>query len=118
MPSIDKWFNVNEDARVWAGHSDAHKQGWIYAPAGIRAIEEYKGSYRFEEWKVEGDGRGDFATSPGYPQLWIRAEDVSLDPFPGTDPDPIPDPDPVPGEVSDAELGAALRLIVNFILGR
>ncbi len=116
---LSQWFNVNKDSRIWAGHSDTHKQGWIYAPAAILAIEEYKGSYRFEEWKIEGEGRGAFSATSGYPSFWIRMEDVSILPFegPNGDPDPTPDPDPdeYPDKVSDAKLGAALRTLVNFI---
>ncbi len=116
---MDKWFNVNKDIRVWAGHSDAHKQGWIYAPAAIRAIEEYKGSYRFEEWKVDLDGSIDFEADPGYPEFWVRADEVSTLPYNSEpDPVPVPGPTPTPGEVSDADLGAAFRLIVNFVLGK
>ena len=112
-----KWYNVNADARVWAGHSDAHKQGWLYAPAAILAIEEYKGSYRFEEYKVEGGGYGDLDASSDYPDLWIRQEDVSTLPF--EDEDDVSDELPVPPPmVGDAALGAAFRLLVNFVLGR
>ncbi len=121
-----KWFNVNEDARIWSGHSDAHKQGWLYAPGGILAIEEYKGSYRFVDWKVGPGGSGafaggDFASDTGYPETWIRILDVSLDEFDdgsgnGDDGDVPPPEDEVwpPPEdinVADARLGHAVRLI-------
>ena len=114
---MDKWFNVNEDARIWSGHSDsAHKQGWIYAPAAIRAIDEYQGSYEFVDWKVVGDGRGDFSASISYPQLWIRIADVTAEPYepPNDVPDPVPGPGPAP-VAGDAELGAALRTLVSFL---
>lgn len=115
-----KWFNVNEDARVWSGHSDGHhKQGWIYAPAAIRAIEEYQGSYKFHEWKTDLHGSVEITATPDYPEYWIRMADVSLEPYgeptPDPDTDPVPDPDkPVPVE-GDAELGAAVRTIVAFL---
>ena len=119
---MDKWFNVNKDIRVWAGHSAAHKQGWIYAPAAIRAIEEYQGSYRFEECKVVGLGRCDFEADPGYPQFWVRKEDVSTEPYepmpvpiPVPDPEPLPVPEPVPSDPGDEELGRALRIIFNAL---
>ncbi len=126
MAEFPKWFNVNSNARIWSGHSDNHqKQGWLYAPAAIRALKEYKGSYKFEEWKVVDEGRGAFSASPSYPQLWIRMADVSVVPHEGPDPDnggPGPDPDDVPGPgpdsddapgpSSDAEIGAAVRLLV------
>ena len=118
---MDKWFNVNKDIRVWAGHSDAQKQGWIYAPAAIRAIEEYKGSYRFEARKVDRDGSVNIGEEPGHPEFWVRVDDVSTLPY-GPEPTllPIatPIPLPTPSEVSDADLGATFRLIVNFVRGK
>lgn len=120
MPSveIDKWFNVNEDARIWSSHAaSAQKQGWLRAPAGIRAIDDYKGSYQFDEVRVDEElgGADERIDNPGYPQYWIRHEDVSLEPYEDSDDnggDTPPPPEPVAG---DAELGAALRTIVTFI---
>lgn len=119
----DKWFNVNKDIRVWAGHTDAHRQGWIYAPAAIFAIDQYQGSYQFKEIKFEGDGYADLKDDSNYPQYWVREEDVSLEPY-SPDPNPLPGPVPIPvptpgqpgdAELGDAELGAAVRLLANFI---
>ncbi|MCK5603764.1 hypothetical protein KAR91_17890 [Candidatus Pacearchaeota archaeon] len=124
-----KWYNVNQDIRVYSGHADsAQKQGWILAPAAILAIDEYKGSFQFEEAKVpEGAKPEDFlkfAAKPGYPQLWVRSDEVSLEPYdpsPEPDPDPVPDPDPlpvpepIPSDPGDAELGRAFRIVANFI---
>lgn len=119
MPAFPKWYNVNKDIRVWASHSDTHKQGWIYAPAAILALEEYKGSYLFSEAMVVGTGKLDYAISSGYPQTWVRIEDVSTEPYepePSPDPEPEPEPDPGPAPVEgDAELGAAVRTIVAFV---
>ncbi len=113
-----KLFNVNENARIWAGHSDAHRMGWLYAPAAILAVEEYEGSYRFEEWRVVGAGYADLTErTSGYPQWWIRVADVSLLPYedPTDDPEPEPEPDPDPeGEgPSNEELGAAVRVFFS-----
>lgn len=113
-----KWFNVNKDARIWAGHSDAHKQGWLYAPGGILAIEEYKGSYRFEQWRVDPPGSGafaggDFSSDQSYPETWIRILDVSLEEFDdngdGEDNGDVPPPEPA--DEADARLGRAIRII-------
>jgi hypothetical protein len=126
MPPIDpKWFNVNEDAQIWAGHSDAHKQFILEAPAGLMAVEEYKGSYRFEV-AVVLDEEGsqvplELPLDAGYPEAWIRAEDVTTDPYEGpVDDGPLPEPgpDPVPGKYSDAEIGAAFRLLADVLMGR
>ena len=111
--SINKWYNVNKDARVWAGHSEGHKMGWMRAGSAILAIEEYKGAVRFVTYKEPADliERGG-----GYPEWWMRVDDLSLEPMP--DPDPVPGPDPAPGWTpiaGDAELGAAFRTIVSFL---
>ncbi len=127
--NIDTWFNVNKDIRVYSGHSEnSQKLGWIYAPAAIFAIDDYGGSYQFKETKVVGEGRLDYAVSPFYPQSWVRMADVTLEPFGAGDSDPVSDPDPAddvppvpttdPLDASNAQLGAAFRLLVNFILGR
>ncbi len=111
---MDRWFNVNADARVWAGHADVHKMGWMRAGSGIRAIQEYSGSYRFKEVKGPEDL---IPLGNGYNEYWIRKEDVSILPY--SDPVPAPDdePDEDPGDepdtnyARDARLGAAVRLI-------
>ncbi len=113
--TLSQWYNVNEDARVWAGHSDEHKQGMAYAPAAVLAIEEYRGSVRFEEWKVVGEGRMDLDADSVYPDLWMRLADLSLEPY---EEPPVVDPPPDNEGPDDEALGAALRLVVNFILGR
>ncbi len=108
-----KWYNVNVKARIWSGHADsAHKQGWMYPAGAILAIDEYKGSYQFEEWKVKGDGIADFYAHAGYPQLWIRIADVSLEQFEEEEP-PVPDEDdPLPQNVpSNEEIGRVIRFL-------
>jgi hypothetical protein len=105
-----KWYNVNEDARVWAGHSDAHKMGWMRAGSAIRAVEEYKSSYRFEEYKPPADLK---ELGGGYNEYWIRKADVTVEPMP--DDDGNGDTDTLPSQPGDAELGAALRILINFI---
>lgn len=119
-----KWYNVNADARIWSGHAgSAQKQGWLRAPAAILAIDEYQGSYQFEEVKIAPGGRDETLMKPGYDQMWIRIADVSLEQYEAPDPDaePIPEPDeePDPGgwgtEIGDAELGAAVRVVVTKV---
>jgi hypothetical protein len=100
-------------SNVWAGHSDVHKQGWIFAPAGILALEEYQGSYRFEECKPSADAPGgscEFEADPGYPDFWVRKADVSTDPYePPVEP---PDPEPPPSDSpSDEEIGRVIRYL-------
>ena len=125
MPNTDTWFNVNKDIRVWGGHSDQRKQGWIYAPAAIYAIDEYSGSYKFREMKFVDDGYADLDPNDNYPDFWVRIKDVSLEPYVLTvildDDVPVEDHVSLPTPISssgDAALGAAFRLLVNFILGR
>lgn len=110
---MNKWYNVNVDARVWAGHSESHKMGWMRAGSAILAVEEYKNAVRFVEYKEPSDLK---ERGSGYPEWWMQLKDLSLEPMPV--PTPVPSPVPVPGPVpqtDDAELGAALRLLVNFI---
>ncbi len=120
------WYNVNADARIWSGHSaNAQKQGWLRAPAAILAVDEYKGSFQFKDWKiVEGlGGKDEIVIKGGYPDLFIRIEDTSLSQY--VDPDdslvPVPDEGPVgptsppPTEIGDAELGAAVRVVVTKV---
>ena len=110
-----KWYNVNEDARVWSGHADTQKQGWMRAGSAVLAVEEYQGSVRFEDYREPSDLK---ELTGGYPEYWMRLEDLSLLPLEEEDDDPLPVPVPVPSNVDDAALGAAFRLLVNFILGR
>ena len=130
---MDKWFNVNKDIRVWSGHSDnAQKKGKIFAPAGLFAIDEYKGSVEFkpEDLKFDGDGRferdGTEKKDAAYPGFWVRLDELSVVPFdldddepvgPG---DPLPgDPSPVPpqpvGEPSDEEVGRVVKFLLSLL---
>ncbi len=124
-----KWFNVNQDSQIWSGHSDNHqKMGKLIAPAGILAIDFYKGSYQFKKVMIDDANGGKDQRDPlteGYNQYWIREEDVSEvpynpdpGPFPGPDPeDPLPVPEPVPsnpGDPSNEEIGRVIR----FLYGR
>jgi hypothetical protein len=106
-----KWFNVNEDARVFSSHAEVHKMGWMRAGSAILAIEQYKGHYRFEQKKVPFDLN---ELGAGYNQYWIREEDVTLLPFEEEEPPPDDeDDDPDDGDASDARLGRAIRVILS-----
>ena len=122
---IPKWFNVNEDAQIWAGHADNHKQFLLQAPAAILAIDEYQGSYQFEKAKkIDPSGEQFEFEGPkdeGYPQLWIRKEDVTLEQY---EEDPVDDPVDEPGDDPDDEpddeliasaalVGAAIQIILE-----
>jgi len=115
-----KWFNVNEDAQIWSGHANsAHKQFVLVAPAAIRAIDEYQGSYQFEQARgIAPDGTQYDLTlllDPGYPQAWIREHDVSLLPF-EDEPDDEDEPEIPPveeAEWSDVLIGTAVRIILD-----
>ena len=103
-----KWYNVNADARVWAGHAEVQKQGWMRAGSAVLSVEEYKGSVQFVEYKEPADLKD---RTSDYPEWWMQLKDLSLLPFEDDDKPPVPSGDP-----SDTALGAAFRLIVNFIL--
>ena len=124
---IPKWFNVNADAQIWSGHANEHKQFVLRAPAGILAIEEYQGSYRFKMMMVNDSDGNLIQTAapldPQYPETWIRIADVTTEPYEedddgngdvpppdNGDPPPIPEPD-----AADAELGAALKTLGRFV---
>ncbi len=116
---MDRWFNVNEDARVWSGHSDNHqKMGWMLPGSAIRAINEYQGSYQFDEYKGPN---GLFDRTVAYPQYWIRKGDVTLYPFEDKDGDDDNGdtetwPPPQDINVADAQLGAAFKVIGQWIM--
>ena len=121
---MDKWFNVNKDIRVWAGHSEVQKQGWIFAPAAVFAVEEYKGAIRFkpEDMLFDGGGRVELKEDPRWPEYWARLDDLSLEPFnPDAPEDPGPvGPDPVPAPVpsdepSDAEVGRVVKFLLRLL---
>lgn len=123
---MDKWFNVNKDIRVWAGHSEAQKQGWIYAPAAVYIIDEYKGSGQFkpEDMKFDLDGRIEVKSDPGYSDYWVRLDELSLVPFDldvdeeppvGPDPEEPPVVAPPPSDVpTDAEIGRVVRYLKSL----
>ncbi len=122
MPTMDKWFNVNEDAQIWSGHSDNHqKQGWLRAPAAIRAIDYYGGSYQFVEVLVDEELGGRDERDPAttnYPQYWIRETSVSILPFiPDPDPEPEPDPEPTP-EPGDDPSDSEIARVIRYLFGR
>jgi len=124
---MGEWWNVNKVVKVYSGHADsAQRKGDIYPQAGLEVIDEYKGSVQFnpEDLKFEGDGKFVDIPNPSYPGYWVRLADLSKDPYePFPDPvpnpeDPLPVPEPVPsdpGSPSNEALGAAVRLVANFI---
>ncbi len=117
-----KWFNVNVQAQIWSGHADGHqKMGRLYPPAAVYVIEEYKGSFRFDEYKFVDDGEADLIErSSSYPQWWIRAADVSDLPFEDRVDDEPPVEDDLPGDdvvgvPSDETIGRVVRYLL-FLL--
>ena len=106
---MNTWYNINADARVWAGHSRVQKQGWMRSGSAILAVEAYQGAVRFEEHRGPSDLK---SPTNNYPEYWMQLEDLSLRQL-------EPDVPIGPGlQAGDAALGAAFRLLVNFILGR
>ena len=113
-----RWYNVNVDARVWAGHTENQKQGWLRAPAAVFAIREYGNAYQFllENVRVDAGGSIDLKVDDAYPQYWIQKSDVTLVPYELD----VPAPDPEQEECewcvtapSDEEIGR----VVRFLLG-
>jgi hypothetical protein len=86
--------------------------GRLLPGSAIRAIQEYKGSYRFAQWRGPDEL---VPLNTAYPEYWIRTEDTSLFPYEEDADTPTPPPedeDDVPAVTRDAKLGAALRLIL------
>ena len=118
---MDKWFNINKVVQVWSGHSDDHqKMGKLFPPAGIRAIDEYKGSFQFDEFRLDGDGRSELVErNAAYDQWWVRDGDVSLMPFVPPDEVPMPEPEevwPTPEitRPSDETIGRVVRYLLGL----
>ncbi len=119
-------LRVIVDVRAWA-NVRTQKMGWLRPGDVVEIFELYKGYVQFRP--VEG-GEDLILLNSDYTQYWIepnmedRFENVDVVPVPDPDPLPEPDPDPilppipVPSNPGDAELGAAFRLIVDFILRR
>ncbi len=127
-----EWWNVNKRVRVYSGHAaSAQKQGWINAPAGLLQVDEYKGSIQFWPEQLRFDGGGswepeDRLDTGGYPDFFVRLEDLSKEPY--VDPlatippedNPMPEPDDVPpppvfGDVpTDAEIGRVVRYLKSL----
>ena len=114
-----EWWNVNKVVKVWSGHANsAQRKGDIYPPAGLKEIDEYKGSVEFnpDDLQFNLDGKFVDDPDPSYPGYWVRLSDLSKDPYePVPDLDPTPDPDPFQG-VTNEEAGAAIRKLVNLVL--
>ena len=111
--NVDKWIAITINARVWSDTKEVHKMGWVGVESRLHVVEEYSGYYRFTEVT------GSYTLNPiteSYPEYWVNIREAGAIeinvPIPPTTP-----PSPVQGP-SDIQLGAALRLLVNFIMKR
>ena len=114
--TTDKWYTIPQDARVWSSTHKTHKMGWVRAGAMIHVVEEYGSWFRFVEYRQPVDLN---SFGGGYIEYWVAGGALGSE----VEPDLLIAPRPVPAfqtatQAGDAELGAALRLIVNFILRR
>jgi len=100
--SVDKYVTVQQDCRAWADMGRVHKMGWLRTGDVIYVVGEYKNWYRFEPYT----GCSDLLPATDiYPNYHVHKDDlVTAEP-----------PPPPPEEVDDAELGKALRILVNLL---
>jgi len=98
------------DVRVWADRHKVHKMGWLREGDVIDILNEYHGWYRF----IPHSGCADLVEPDAvYAEYFVKAADMVAAPE-----EQEPGEDPLPTEISDAQLGAAFRILVNFIFGR
>ncbi len=119
MPNIEpRQLRVVADVRAWA-NVRTQKMGWLRIGDVVEIFELYSGYVQFR--LIEG-GADLLPLSNDYNQYWIAPdmedsfENVDVVPVPDPTPDPEPDPDFT--NYSDEAVGAAFKLLVNFILGR
>ena len=113
-----KWYNVNKVVKVWSGHADsAQRKGDIYPPAGLEAIDEYKGSVEFvpADLKFDLDGKFVDIPNPSYPGYWVRLADLTTDEYDPA-PNPVPVPTPVPSDQVDGVTNDELARVIRFLL--
>lgn len=104
---MQEWFTIPQDARAWSDADSAHKMGWLRAGSSVRIVELYNDWARFDAVRGPHDL---IPFGGGYNERWLRRSNLGISVV-------EPDPEDVP-QTDDAALGAAFRLIVNFVLGR
>jgi len=104
MSEINQYVTVQQDCRAYGDMRRTHKMGWLRANDVIHLVGEYGNWRRFEPWV----GCADLVpTDDSYRDYYVHIDDLISE-------EPPPPPPPPPGEVDDAELGKALRVLVNF----
>ena len=118
MSTVDKWVKIYSDLRVWSSAKEVHKMGWLRSGDRVHLTEGYRAWFRFD------DVTGGVDVNPldtNYTEYWVKGDELEVAAFSPT-PDPVPEPDtnPVPDldtQSEDAELGAAFRVVFDFIFG-
>ena len=98
------WLEVTKRERVWSSTHTVHKMGWAAIGTKVNVVEEYQAWSRFDSFTGGADIKpfGD-----GYNEWWIPSNVLA----------PSSASPPGLSDVSDAQLGAALRTIANFFRG-
>ena len=116
MSTVDKWVKVHSDLRVWSSAKEVHKMGWLRSGDRVHLTEGYRTWFRFD------DVTGGMDVNPLdtlYTEYWVKGDELevaAISPTPDPVPEPVPDPVPDPDVQSeDAELGAAFRVVFDFI---
>ncbi len=116
MPVVDKWLDIYSDLRVWSEAREVHKMGWVREGDRVHLTEQYKTWFRID-LVVGGDDLDPFDAD--YDEYWGKGDELEIAATPPVidDDDDEPEPEPDPTEIEDAELGAALRVVFDFIFG-
>ena len=117
---MERWFVVVKRERVFSNaRTTSQKMGWLNPGDLIRLDEDeptnpYKGWYRFD--RVEYGSPSElqaFDFERGYDEWWIWGG--AVDEFQGSENDPAEFSPDSGGEISDAQVGAAVRLLVRWV---
>ncbi len=107
---------TNRRERVWAQAAEGHKMGWLDEGVELNVIDEYQGFSQFD--RAVGLNPELKPWTEGYKQYWITSDALSSSrPEPDEEPDEEPTDEPWPPpediNVADAQLGHAVRLILE-----
>jgi len=103
MSEINIYVTIQQDCRAWGDMKRVHKMGWLRPGDVICLKSVYKNWHRFEPY----EGCADLVpTDDSYRDYYIHKDDLIVE-------EPV---EPVsPEEISDAELGKALRILISAL---
>lgn len=114
MPTVDKWLDIYSDLRVWSAAREKHKMGWLRVEDRIHLNEQYGNWFQFDII-IGGDDLDLF--DDDYDEYWVKGDELQVAATPPVIDEPEPEPEPDPEGPSDAELGAAVRVLLEVFWG-